>query len=187
MSWPPIQYSNDNFLPGIVPFWQSELMLTCHLFDALLDSFSDHDLIQYPLSTSGHQDCMAFYIDATRRWFIIFMRSEDREPSNPLVTVWKLDFSVCGEKCNVHATTQIKMHGVRRWSIELFGECFYPQGPSLICRIPEGLPRTPPFSPLILKLATCQFEKPHVLLRCVSVPKSMREAISAAALADARC
>ena len=82
-AWPPIQYSNDNFLPGILPFWQLELMLTCHLYDALLDSFSDRELVQNPLD----QDCMAFYIDATRRRLLIFMRPDDSEPSNPLVTV----------------------------------------------------------------------------------------------------
>ena len=121
-AWPPIQYSNDNFLPDILPFWQSKLMLTCHLYDALLDSFSDHKLIQYPLSTSGHQDCMAFYIDATRRWFIIFMRSDNGEPSNPLVTVWKLDFSVAGERR--HAPKQIQMYDVKRWSISLLAGAF---------------------------------------------------------------
>ena len=121
-AWPPIRgyYYDDTFPKGIIPFWKSESMTTCHLYAALIDSFSDQELVRDPGTTGWSPGCMSFYVDAELKYFIIFVREADHEPGNPIVTAWKIDFSMAGEQCQLYRTTKIQMYGVKRWSIRFF-------------------------------------------------------------------
>lgn len=57
---------------------------------------------------------MSLCVDAELTHFIVLVREADHESSKPSVAAWKIDFSVAGKQCQLHATTEIQMYDVKR-------------------------------------------------------------------------
>ena len=140
-------------------------MLSCRLYIAPVQSFTSHELVQTPDTLPWSEGCMTFYVDSMQKFFIVFVRDADLEPSLPVVTGWVKNFDYHTNNTWVLDTpTEIlRNDGDDMWRdmVLIIGRCghlFRVDGLALLCRC-SGTPfRAPPFFPMLFNLKT---QPPH--------------------------
>jgi len=120
---------------------------------------------------------MAFYISACWTMMIFFVRKDDGKSGMPIVTAWKINL-------NQSQSGRLNQAGIAQrfivnkvWGWRILDDVYYPRFISVICKCPGKPTRAPPFFPMLLQLALVWHDAPVVLIRLMSVPLNIREAV----------
>ena len=124
------------FPVGLVPFWDSHMLMECVQFTTLhLTEFSADELARNPMSELLH----AVHVDSDLTFFMIFVMVNNPESGLPIATFWMLKFTVFLGKVmpckNLPLQIQFGMDSHSWWTISSNDTCWYP-AKSLVCTWP---------------------------------------------------